>query len=615
MPNKTTRQEKQDKFLADFGNKCNAFITNFTTKHTPTNITCRQCKTTKLISPFEYINDIPCCVDEDESDDDYEDAEDKRNPQVDMEEVERKVDKVCAERNGQCLNIIRYVNENTHLKWKCNVCTKYWKATLNNIYHSKSWCIHCTKELSERKCRSILVHLYPTEDFSKVRPQWLKYKNNVPLELDCFNLELKLALEYQGIQHFEEVPYFCKSQNDLIDQQARDAFKVNECPKNEIDLILVTYKHMKQGGAHVKKYIYDICKRLHGTNSKFVEPTNEWLKDNNIVVPDNIRARHIKETILTYLKEHRPSYKFENPDVVIAGCEEKFKLICDLGHTFETYKTNLCSTRHRGCPNPIHRPSTNISIDGMKEICKAKDGICLNYDTYVNNNTFAQMVCNGCGNSWSKRWRSIVREKQAWCPHCPMIYDYVNDCETIMEILYPCHKFAMINNVVGGDFYTVCEELKIVVGTTGLVKIDTTPVVNYCTANKYSLIIVDYAVTNDIPSIKKFLYNSVKGNKYCFNPASNWVNVDSVTYIATHANRKQKIIAKLQATASHCHFTDPKVVIQTSTDAFELTCDRCDKKFHAVMSHVNSDDIGTITKHNRKGDLMKHLDSLAVCLK
>jgi len=61
------------------------------------------------------------------------------------------------------------------------------------------------------------------------------------LELDCFNSELKLAVEYNGIQHYKFVPYFHRNKEHFQNQQYRDYMKENLCRDNNINLISVPY--------------------------------------------------------------------------------------------------------------------------------------------------------------------------------------------------------------------------------------------------------------------------------------------------------------------------------------------------------------------------------------
>jgi hypothetical protein len=79
-------------------------------------------------------------------------------------------------------------------------------------------------------------------DFIKIRPDILK--NNVTnhnLELDLYNEELKLAIEYSGRQHYKYVPFFHKNYEDFLNQKYRDEIKKMLCKKNDIMLIEIPY--------------------------------------------------------------------------------------------------------------------------------------------------------------------------------------------------------------------------------------------------------------------------------------------------------------------------------------------------------------------------------------
>lgn len=78
--------------------------------------------------------------------------------------------------------------------------------------------------------------------FRKERPDFLKNPvTDSNLELDCFNRDLKLALEYNGKQHYEWVPKFHKTKTEFHAQKYRDEIKRRLCFENGIDLIEVPY--------------------------------------------------------------------------------------------------------------------------------------------------------------------------------------------------------------------------------------------------------------------------------------------------------------------------------------------------------------------------------------
>lgn len=78
--------------------------------------------------------------------------------------------------------------------------------------------------------------------FEKIRPDMLR--NNVTghnLELDLYNEELKLAIEYSGAQHYKYIPFFHKNYETFMNQKYRDEIKRMLCQKNDIKLIEIPY--------------------------------------------------------------------------------------------------------------------------------------------------------------------------------------------------------------------------------------------------------------------------------------------------------------------------------------------------------------------------------------
>jgi hypothetical protein len=95
----------------------------------------------------------------------------------------------------------------------------------------------------EQECRRVLQHLF-NQPFNKARPDFLRNEvtgNNFNLELDCFNSDLKLAVEYNGIQHYKFTPYFHKNNEHFLNQKYRDFMKRALCKETGINLIEVPY--------------------------------------------------------------------------------------------------------------------------------------------------------------------------------------------------------------------------------------------------------------------------------------------------------------------------------------------------------------------------------------
>lgn len=93
----------------------------------------------------------------------------------------------------------------------------------------------------EEECRAVLEETLGVH-FPSVRPLWLKNPvTGVPLELDCYNSEYGIAVEYHGEQHYKHVPKFHPRPDQFRDQQYRDQIKRMMCSQQGIKLIEVPY--------------------------------------------------------------------------------------------------------------------------------------------------------------------------------------------------------------------------------------------------------------------------------------------------------------------------------------------------------------------------------------
>jgi hypothetical protein len=100
-----------------------------------------------------------------------------------------------------------------------------------------------TESKGEVECRRVLEAIF-RKPFNKCRPDMLRNpvtegENN--LEIDCYNDELRLGVEYNGAQHYKYIPYFHRTRDAFNNQKYRDHIKRELCQKNGIFLIEVPY--------------------------------------------------------------------------------------------------------------------------------------------------------------------------------------------------------------------------------------------------------------------------------------------------------------------------------------------------------------------------------------
>ena len=99
----------------------------------------------------------------------------------------------------------------------------------------------------ETECRRVLEKIFG-RPFNKIRPDFLRNpvtsdeRRDNNLELDCYNSELRLCIEFQGSQHDFFKPFFHKSKEAFYNQRYRDELKKRMCKDTGITLIEVSYK-------------------------------------------------------------------------------------------------------------------------------------------------------------------------------------------------------------------------------------------------------------------------------------------------------------------------------------------------------------------------------------
>lgn len=93
----------------------------------------------------------------------------------------------------------------------------------------------------ETICKKVIEEIYG-KPFYTVRPDFLKNpETGRNLELDLYNDEKKIAVEYNGKQHYVWPNNMHGAYETFIKQVRRDQFKVDMCDKNGVYLITVPY--------------------------------------------------------------------------------------------------------------------------------------------------------------------------------------------------------------------------------------------------------------------------------------------------------------------------------------------------------------------------------------
>jgi len=111
----------------------------------------------------------------------------------------------------------------------------------------------------EQKCKEF-IEFMTGKKFNKVRPEFLTNPvTGHTLELDLYNDELKLAIEYNGAQHYKYNSMMHGSRDSFHNQKYRDLIKKQLCEQNGVRLIEVPYTVPEH---KIPDYLYGRVKAL-----------------------------------------------------------------------------------------------------------------------------------------------------------------------------------------------------------------------------------------------------------------------------------------------------------------------------------------------------------------
>ena len=308
------------------------------------------------------------------------------NQRLTLEEMRKLADM----KGGKCLSKI-YIGIHSKLKWQCKE-GHVWEATPSNLQRG-TWCPKCSENISERICRKIFENIF-NEKFSKRRPNWLLNPQNKKMELDGYCKKLRLAFEYQGVQHYKYVQKFHQTRS-FERQKTMDDVKRKKCEENNVILIDVPYTIDYE---KMPKYIIQECKKR---NIKIPEITKSLdYKLMNIYSPEKLKE------LQEIAKEKGGlclSTKYINN-------RTKLKWQCKEGHIWGAVPNSI--KQNTWCP--YCGGGLRLDIQQMQELAKKKGGVCLSKE-YVNNRIKLIWRCKE-GHIWKSAPYNIKDGR--WCPYC-----------------------------------------------------------------------------------------------------------------------------------------------------------------------------------------------------
>jgi len=254
--------------------------------------------------------------------------------------------KIIEEKNGICLSK-KFERIDKKLKIKCKVCNNIWNTSLQSI-KGGSWCPICKNRCYSEGVFRKIIEFRTGENFPKSYPKWLKNGKTGPRELDMYNKDLKIAIEYNN--HKEK--FYQQTKRRFKLQQEYDRIRYQRCKDNGVKLIWVPLMKIEE----MDKYIKKLC------------------KNNNIIITNNNKldykevARHSE--LLEWMKRINIICKKKNGICLsryYIGSQTKLK-----------FKCNICSRVWKAKPSDIIHgntwcPDCGRRIGNMKKTDKYKE--------------------------------------------------------------------------------------------------------------------------------------------------------------------------------------------------------------------------------------------------
>jgi thiol-disulfide isomerase/thioredoxin len=299
---------------------------------------------------------------------------------------------IASERGGKCLST-EYVNNNTKLKWQCAE-GHVWEAVPGAI-KSGQWCSNCNFYLSEQICRTTFEQLFKSK-FPKNKPSWLINSRGNRMELDGYSADLKIAFEYNGVQHYE-INYYTDTEEKLRRRIEDDTTKFELCKKMGVSLFVFDFNDDLSELPNLIK----LKSRELGLNLRGID----------FDTPIDLSDVYHGKVYIKYFKELAKSRNGVCLSNSYSGAGKKLKWKCSEGHIWEATANSV----NRGSWCLKCSGNERLTIEEMRQIASERGGKCLSTE-YVNSSTKLKWQCAE-GHVW-EAMPSTIKNRNSWCKIC-----------------------------------------------------------------------------------------------------------------------------------------------------------------------------------------------------
>lgn len=302
--------------------------------------------------------------------------------------------KLAEQQGGKVISEEKdYIDAHNKLKIKC-IENHEFEITLSNL-NKKRWCPNCSLRKMEKYTKELL-NVLTKKKFEKIRPKWLLNSKGNVMEIDMYNDELKLGIEYNGVQHYKFTPMFHKTEEDFNKRVKDDKIKVKLCKEHDINLISVPYH------CDIKKFVIE---KLEELNISFTD-TNEPIFIKN----------DMKEKLTFLLTTKSATLLSPLPDFH----SDPITIKCPNSHTWTTKIKNIL--RGHWCP------TCGLEVeDKTKEKISTKLKAYLQTDEGKENKKLSHQKRSQTMKAIKEEKMATITEKQ--CTKCTTLKPIINYCK------------------------------------------------------------------------------------------------------------------------------------------------------------------------------------------
>lgn len=262
------------------------------------------------------------------------------------------------------------------------------------------WCPICSKgSKSEEIARTTLEQLFGKK-FPKKKPKWLKNSRGFQMELDGFCEDLRIAFEYQGIQHFKQDHWG----TDTEQRKTDDYLKRLLCTERNILLIELTYQDE-----------YIDFPRLIEKQLKAAKFSVEGI---DFKAKIDFSKAYIRNDRLEELRDLLADKQIQLLSNAWIGTNQKYEMKCLIcGHRWKALGNSFFNSRGAtGCDYCSRRePANKQDINALIEYAAAHNGILVSTEYVRRNHTYLWECADG--HQFEANFNNLKFRNQ-FCPFC-----------------------------------------------------------------------------------------------------------------------------------------------------------------------------------------------------